>query len=373
MKKSFFQYTKRKNIPNFVLMNIAVYLTWPLWKNSQTKELFLKLLLNNDSSNHFYVWSDSLIDFKDERMSIFEIPSTSFFQKNIFTHKQLSSLRLDLVLNLWENFPIWYKKNVIQLIPTLESIWYPDIEEIQFLKKYSDAYVFKKSLKNAKKIIVFTQKTKKDLNEKLNIEEEKIHILPAFFETLPEAKTSKIDIKTKHALQNDFFIFDDTIWVSKNIKRLLESFQKVIQTQPASVIFLGNEIANDLQTRQYIIDFWLEKQCIFAGTPAENELKNYYTQSVWVISPSLYDHVPFHLKTALSFDTPIFAWNHNEIKNIFWENIVYFSPLSSESISQTLIQALQNTQKTPHYADIKNAFDMNHFTKNLISYYKNIL
>jgi len=33
-------------------------------------------------------------------------------------------------------------------------------------------------LKNAQKILCFTQTSKKDLNEKLNIEEEKIEVLP---------------------------------------------------------------------------------------------------------------------------------------------------------------------------------------------------
>jgi len=103
------------------------------------------------------------------------------------------------LISFEQTFPIFYKSRVIQIIPTLENILFPDLSHTKFFKKYTSLFIIKNSLKKSHKIICFNTQTKNELNEKLNISEEKIEVISPFFPSSPEI-SSKIDIKTKHCL-----------------------------------------------------------------------------------------------------------------------------------------------------------------------------
>jgi hypothetical protein len=82
----------------------------------------------------------------------------------------------------------------------LEKILYPNREETKFLKKYTYLQTMKSNVKKSKKIICYSEKTKTEINERLNIPEQNIFsISPFFYET--SSLESNIDIKLKHSLQ----------------------------------------------------------------------------------------------------------------------------------------------------------------------------
>jgi hypothetical protein len=130
---------------------------------------------------------------------------------NTTLFKKLLDAKVDVLINFSSQYPIFYKKNVIQSIFSLESLSYPELNQIKFTEKYKNAFVLKNNLKNATKIITLNQKLKKDLNEKLNIEEEKIEIIPGFFTQKTLEKQVNIDIKAKYVLQNNYIIYDQGV------------------------------------------------------------------------------------------------------------------------------------------------------------------
>jgi hypothetical protein len=73
--------------------------------------------------------------------------------------------------------PIFYNNESIQIISSLEKILYPNLAYTKFLKKNTFLFTIKSNIKKSKTIICFDDKTKKDINEKLNIHEKKIKIV----------------------------------------------------------------------------------------------------------------------------------------------------------------------------------------------------
>lgn len=295
-----------------------------------------------------------------------------FLSMNTTLFKKLLRSKADILINFSSQYPIFYKKNVIQSIFSLESLSYPELNQIKFSEKYKNAFVLKSNLENATKIITLNEKLKKDLNEKLNIEEEKIEIIPGFFTQKTLEKQVSIDIKAKYVLQNNYIIYDQWVGVSKNIKRFLQAIKEVQKEIPLHVLFLGNTLSNHLETRQEIISLGIEKKCIFVWHPAENELQSYYSQSIGVFFPHLYDNFPACVETALHFQTPIFISKWYETQLVLWDQAHYFSPLDSSSIQDSLLQANSGVGKIQS-KEILKKYDISNFAKHIFDTYTSIL
>ena len=136
---------------------------------------FLKYFIekNEDALVNIY----SVYEFEATRM----IKSKSFqgfFGEQVLFLKRLLDDKNDLVITFNDTFPIFYNKRFVQVITSLEKLLYPNIELSKTFKKHTYQTILKTNLKKAEKILCFDEKTKKDINEKLNIDEDKIEIIP---------------------------------------------------------------------------------------------------------------------------------------------------------------------------------------------------
>lgn len=294
--------------------------------------------------------------------------NNNFFSEQILFLKKLLKDKNDILVSFEQTFPLFYSGRVFQIIPSLENILYPDLVNTKFLKKYSSLFVLKNSLKKSYKIICFNEQTKNELNEKLNISEDKIEIINPFFTCSPK-ENSKIDIKTKHCLTWDYIIYDNETGSNKNIKRFFESIVEINKETKLNIMFIWNKIANDVEIREMLIKMWLKDLVVFTWIPTENELWLYYKQSIWVIYPTIYDGFPFSLSNAINYNTPIISSNLNEVRNIFWNKINYFSPISVISIKNEIL-ALMKEKPNPNYKEILEKYSKEKFVDNLISLIK---
>lgn len=286
----------------------------------------------------------------------------SFFWEQILFLSKLIQDKNDIVITFNDTFPIFYNKKFIQIITSLEKLLYPNINNSKSFRKHSYQNILKSNLKQAQKIICFDEKTKKDINEKLNIDEVKIEIISPFFYEIKKP-TSIIDIKSKHSLNWEYLLYNSWVWINKNLKRLFESISKT----NINMIFLGNNISNDLETREMIIQYWLKDKIIFAWEPDEKEIWLYYKQSLGIIFPLLYSSFPFSLNDAVNFNAQIIASDIDEIRNIFWNKINYFSPISTIEIIKSIENLIKSWKKEINYNNIIQKYTIENFTNNFIN------
>lgn len=287
-----------------------------------------------------------------------------FFWEQILFLKRLLDDKNDLIITFNDTFPILYKKRFIQIITSLEKLLYPNIENSKTFKRHTYQNILKSNLKNAEKIICFDEKTKKDINEKLNIDEWKIEVIPGFFYNLKQEEKEInlwLNIKQKYSINWEYLIYNSETWTNKNIKRMLESISKT----NISLIFIWNKISSDIETRELIMRLWIKDKIIFAWNPDDNELWFYYKQSLWVIFPLLYSSFPFYLNDAINFKTNILASNINEIRNIFWEKATYFSPISTMEMIESINGLIKSWKKDINYNSIIKKYSVENFNNNL--------
>ncbi len=346
-------------------MKIWINFLWSFWSHEKI-HVFLEELVSQDSSHTFEIYISEDMPFQHEKCHIHIIDNFMTFHR-IFWWK-----KYDLYLNLWDTFHFWIPKNTFFFIPTLDMLAYPELNQTKFFQKYLWITSLKYMLKKSAKIYVLSETNKQELNEKLNISEEKIFVLNAFFWPFQTHGDSQTNIKNKHGLQNEYIIFDAEIGKWDNSRRLLLSLAEMIKTHPLSLIILWNQAGNNLGFRENILQLWLEKYVVFVGEPEEKERKNYYSQTLWVFYPVLYNHFPFSLGYATYYNSPIFASQHTEIKNVFWDSIHYFSPMTQESMYQSIVSSFEN-KKQYDYSNIIHTFSMRNFVNSLVKDYKNYI
>lgn len=334
---------------------------------SKTKKNFCQDFINffksKNKENQLKIYADRLSEIDDINYSE---NFYGFLKEQTFFLKQLLSDKNDIVVSFDDTFPIFYKSKVIKIIPSLENILYPDLENTKFLKKYSYLFTIKKNLNNAWKIVCFSENTKRELNEKLNISEEKIFIINPFFSSSPEIN-SKIDIKVKLSILWDYLIYDYNSQNNNNLKRVLEAIKELNKTKTLNLVILWNENANNREIREMVINLDITKNIFFAWNPESKELWLYYKQSKWVIYPIIYDNFPITLNNAINYNTPIIASENIETKNVFWENIDYFSAISVTNMVKNIDLFLQKDFGEVNYDYVKKEYNLEKFYSNLIS------
>jgi hypothetical protein len=164
--------------------------------------MFIDELINTislkDKTNYYNIYADSKIKIENENIKIINTEGfKSYFSEQTSFLNRLNKDKNDIVIFFDDNRPIFYNKDSIQIISSLEKILYPNLNYSKFFKKNIYLYTIKSNIKKSKIVVCFDDKTKKDINEKLNIHEKKIKIISGFFSKNMEP-TSKIDIKTKH-------------------------------------------------------------------------------------------------------------------------------------------------------------------------------
>lgn len=322
---------------------------------------FLKDFLNKNDMNHINIYSKVFFDYQNIKIDSW----TWFFSEQILFLKTVYNDKNDLIITFNDNFPILYKRDFIQVVTSIERLLYPSIENSKTFNKHLYLNILKSNLNNSKKILCFDEKTKKDLNEKLNISEDKIEIILPFFHKNISIKSEidlQIDVKQRHCINWNYIIYDSWLWNNKNIKRLLDAIKNI----DISLVILWNNITNDIESREMVMRFWLKDKVVFVWLPDEKELKYYYTQSVWVIFPLLYSSFPFSLNNLLNFWTKLISSDINEIKEIFWDKAEYFSPISTFEIQEKLNKIIENEKYDINYDDIFNKYNVDSFNNNLI-------
>lgn len=271
-----------------------------------------------------------------------------------------------------ENKPLFYKWSYILFIKDLKELHYW-IKRNSFFQFIKDIFL-KTSLSNAKKVICFENHTKHELNEKLNIPEEKINILYPFF-MLNKIPSTKVitNIKTKFSIKWEYFIYSGWAWNNKNLSKLIEVFQKLNKRWiNVNLVVLDQEITEDVSFRKEVVDAGIVEKIFFVWMTTPEEKKAFYHYAIWTIFPSLYESFPFDLTESISYKSPILSSSLKQIKEIMWDSISYFSPVSTIDMIEAIDNFVSKPKQHTDYKEILKKYSPENSSKNLINIIKNV-
>jgi len=261
--------------------------------------------------------------------------------------KKLKKDNNDLIIFFNYKKPSWIKEKYLLFIPELSNLYFPKKQNI--VNRYYEKHVFTDSTTNASKIICFNKKTKEEINDKLDISEEKIEVLNPWFSKKTRIiswvnEDFKLNIKTKYNISWDFLIYNAWIWTEKNLDKIISVFKKMRKNKNnINLLILDNNTITDLNFRKQIIKNKLTNKIFFIGWVNEFEKEYFYTNTLWILYPALYNVFPFSLNDALNYKTNILISDLKNIKKILWDNAIYFDPINIDDIYEKIINLTKNT------------------------------
>lgn len=276
--------------------------------------------------------------------------------------KILEREKFHLMIFFDHYIPHGYSGEYIVMIENLKEVFFP---KKKYFARKAFTHTLKKAIKHCQKVLVMDSGSAMELNENLNVSEEKIKKVHGFFPkyTLQDSDFH-IDIKTKHNLRWEYLIYDSWNELHHNFERILRVIAKLKeQWTTLYIVILCDETIKDIDIRATSLDLWISDQIIFHWKATPWEEAAYYRQSAGVIFSSIYESFPFHFSKAIAYNCHIFA---NEIPaNMFMgKSISYLDPLSIHNMCDTIRLQLLTPQKVD-YSDIKHDFSPQFSSKEL--------
>lgn len=361
---------------------MKIWIDLRLTSNDSLYTNFIRILTENliktDKDNSYIIYSNHNIDIdlqiNCELKIVNEKPWS--FSEHISLNSSFKNERFSLMIFFNHEIPIFYKENFIIFVPSLKELFF---NTKWFFEKWKYNLLMNISLKNCKKVICLDNSTSQELNEKLNIKEELIETITPFFltnsDTKKESPKLNVDIKSKYNLKFEYLIYDGWNQPNSNLSKLFKAIIALKNKKiDINLLMLSDETISDIDLRQEIIDYNIQDRVFFIWNVKSSEEKSYYTQSLWIVFPSIYESFPFRLSKALNYNVPIIASKIPSIENTIWDSIILFNdPISATNLIETLEKHLTNKVPKVNYKDLLNNFPLKNTTKILKEIiYKNI-
>lgn len=273
------------------------------------------------------------------------------FFDGIRTKKIFEAEKFSLMIFFDSHIPFGYKWEYIVLLQDLKELFFPKKKWLQ-RKIYS--LRLSRAIAKSKNVLVLDTGSAMELNENLNITEDKIATVPWFFPlySIGWNIPLTLNIKSKLNLRWEYIIYDSGNELHNNFERILKALKNLKDTWTTIyLLVLCEETTKDLDIRIKVIEYNISEQIYFLGNIPREEEYYYYTQSLGVIFSSIYESFPFHFTKAIAYNCNIFANNIASISQIMWDMIYYLDPLSVHNMSDTL-QSTVRTKHIPNYTTL---------------------
>ena len=336
--------------------------------------ILVQYLIHLDKENRYTLYLNKELQTpfpKELNVKYIEEKPGSFLEQIKFQYI-LKKDANDLMIFFNEKKPLLYKWTHITFIKDLKELHYKK-EESTIKEKIQDLFI-NTSVWNANKVICFDSQTLNELNEKLNVAENKIEILYPFF-TKDKITNNPVisNIKTKYQIKWEYLIYSWWVWNNKNLSKLIDVFDKLyLKKENIYLVILEQDLVEDAKFRKEIINKKCITQIKFVWETTPEEKKAFYNEAIWTIFPSLYESFPFDLTEAISYNSPILASNLKQIKEIMWNTIAYFSPLSAIDMLEAIENFVENWKQKVDYKEIFEKYNPEKTAKNLIEIIKKI-
>ncbi len=286
--------------------------------------------------------NEYVIFLRKEAFDAFEPPNERFskvladfphysFSEQIGFLKLLNKTKLDLMHFSHFNAPIFYNKPYIVTIHDLTLSFFPGKKMNSFLHRLAYRFVLRTVTRKAKKIIVVSGHTKKDLQAILKIQSERIEVI--YNGVSPEfanpSETSKPDLMKKLGLQKPYFLYTGVWRDHKNIVGMIKAFavlNKELGNQ-YNLVITGRHNPSYKEIPDTVKEMELDDDVHLVGLVSEDDLRALYQYALAYVFPSFYEGFGLPPLEAMQCGTPVAASNKSAIPEVCGkDNALYFDP-----------------------------------------------
>lgn len=279
---------------------------------------------------------NKLTGFFDYRL--FKTDYSKEIQENITDLKNEVSRIIDLI---YYPFPGY----IIPNVPFIFTLWdighlssyaFPEVSMngiFEYRKKLHEL-----TLKQALSIFCESESGKKDAIKYLNLNPERLKVVPLF---PSEVINKEIIAERPKTLNSDttFIHYPGQYWSHKNHFNLLVAFKEVIKIFPElRLILTGSDKGNKEYIISIIKELDLTDSVIDLGFISTNNLKWIYQNSLGLVMPTLLGPTNMPLLEAAELGCPVACSDLEGHREQLEDYAIYFDPLDHGEIAQSIIK-----------------------------------
>ena len=281
------------------------------------------------------------------RKILAEVPHYSL-REQIELIQIISREKPDVFHCLNPNVPIFYSGNLIVTVHDLTQLKFENKATtlplpIYYLKHLGYRLVFKKALTHSSKIIVPSNFVKKELIKSFGIFTDKISVIYEGVDYKVSPKVSSPRVLKKYSFDSDYFIYVGNAYPHKNLERVIEAVKLLNNELDRNILFLivSSRSVFAKRLENFIKKLRVEKFVKLLGFVPDEELGVLLKNSIAFVFPSLEEGFGLPGLEAMSAETLVLASDIPVFKEIYKDNVIYFSPYESSSIKKAMKQALE--------------------------------
>jgi len=255
---------------------------------------------------------------------------------------------------------------VIDGIPYIVNNWdlahyatyaFPEITDDNGFNRRNEWYL--KVMPSALLIFCESEAGKKELVQYLNINPDKIKVLPIFCSKefvgmqVGPAEQDKI-LATLGLTAGNFFFYPAQFWAHKNHFHLVKAFSKYVQLHPGNKLFFcGSDKGNIDYIKTQVKTLGLERSVIFGGFIEEEVLFTLYKNAAALVMPTFFGPTNIPPIEAMFLECPALLSDIEGHYEIMGAGARYFNPMDDDSIVNSMMAIVDDTTRATIVANQK--------------------
>ncbi len=226
--------------------------------------------------------------------------------------------------------------------------YYPNVDESKIEVVYNgfeyNEIELTQQVKNADKLICISEFTKKELLKYYpNVDESKIEVVYNGFEYNEIELTQQVidTILNKFNITKDYLLFVGTLSPHKNIKRIIEAFNKVRnEGYDYQLVICGKKgwLYEDIFKK--VKDLKLESEVIFTDYVNDEELEVLYKNTKLFVFPSLYEGFGFPPIEAMARKAPVLTSREGAIPEVVGDAAIFCDAYDTKDIYNKIVKVI---------------------------------
>lgn len=251
----------------------------------------------------------------------------------------LNKEKLDLIHFPYISVPFFYNKPFVvtihDLIPYHFSTGKASTLPFPFYKFKFLAYklIVSQAAKKAKKIIVPSSTTKKDIIDYLKVDPSKVQVV---YEGTDESL-----IRRSTEEKKEYFLYIGNAYPHKNLEFLLNTFKDL--PSDFKIILVGKKDYFYRRLEQKAKEMHLEEKIDFFGEASDSQLSSLYKEAKALIIPSFIEGFGLPALEAMANECLVIASDIPTLHEVGGDAAIYFNPNNIDDLTQKLNQVYFNT------------------------------
>ena len=190
-------------------------------------------------------------------------------------------------------------------------------------------------IKKARHVITCSEYTKRDLQEYLQISEEKISVIPwglntQLFRPLEDKVKTRISLTQKLGVSNPYFLGVSCSTGRKNTLMLLDCYRELLKQHPQNDLVLVWDAPAEIRQK------YAHPRIHFTGEVSDRTLRDLYACATATVYPTLYEGFGLPVLESMSCGTPVICSNVTSLPEVGGDVALYMNPLEPQSLSEQL-------------------------------------